>query len=203
MGPVTRSAAAEPGPEISTRQEPAAGKSPRPASAGDHVPKGERLIEHTILCPDPSAIGVTSLELSLIDGVNAVPLAKDSNGGRLGNVEADMLLIVGDERDQQLQLVEVKDNSNNAWFAVGESLRQLVLFERSEVAQRIMVERQEVQADLKLTGIVLAKATFCTATGKKKNSVDPALELIRNAEEKLGLRCVLAEWDPETREIIS
>jgi hypothetical protein len=40
-----------------------------------------------------------------------------------------------------------------------------------------------------------------TATGKKQNSVDPALQTIRHTKEQLGLRCVLAIWDLETREI--
>lgn len=168
---------------------------------GPHVPRGEHLIEHTILCPDTSVKRTTSLGLPLIDGINAVPLAKDRNGGRSGNVEADMLLRVGDGSDQQLQLVEVKDKSNNGWFAVVESLRQLMLFEHSKTARQIMVERQAAPADLKVTGIVLGRATFYTATGKKQNSVAPALRLIRHAEEQLGLRCVLAVWDPETREI--
>jgi hypothetical protein len=168
---------------------------------GPHVPRGEHLIEHTILCPDMAAERTTSLGLPLVDGINAVPLATDRSGGRSGNVEADMLLLVGEGSDWQLQLVEVKDESNNAWFAVVESLRQLMLFEHSKTAQQIMVERRAAPADLKLTGIVLARATFYTAKGKKQNSVAPALQLIRHAEEQLSLRCVLAVWNSETREI--
>jgi hypothetical protein len=39
-------------------------------------------------------------------------LATDSAGGRVGNVEADMLLLVGRDRDVQLLLIEVKVVSN-------------------------------------------------------------------------------------------
>jgi hypothetical protein len=172
----------------------------RRTGKGPHRPRGEHLIEHNILTPDPKVTSTTSLGLPLVDGINAVPLAKDHvDRTRAGNVEADMLLLVGESSQLQLQLVEVKASSNNTWFAVVESLRQLLLFTRSNAAQEIMVDRNSALADQKLgvTGVVLAPRRFYEANGKKAKSVEPARRLINRAETELGLRCVLAVMWPE------
>lgn len=63
-----------------------AGGAPRAGS--------EHELESQILAPDPSRTPTTVLGGRLIDGVNAFPLARDGAGGRAGNVEADLLLLV-------------------------------------------------------------------------------------------------------------
>ena len=59
--------------------------------------RGEYAVEYDVLDPLPDVTNPIWLEASLVDGVNAVPLAKDAGGGRSGNVEADMLLLVRDD----------------------------------------------------------------------------------------------------------
>ncbi len=86
----------------------------------DHRPP-EHAIEYDVLAPSPVETPTDCLGMPLVDGVNAVPLAKDTGGRRRGNVEADMLLLAGDPTGYRLFLAEVKVGSNNAWFAVVES----------------------------------------------------------------------------------
>jgi hypothetical protein len=50
---------------------------------------------------------------SVVDGVNAFPLTTDSEGGRRGNIEADLLLLVHGESGYRQLVVEVKDASND------------------------------------------------------------------------------------------
>ena len=85
-------------------------------------PRGEHAIEHDILCPSPADPSVRCLGARLVDGINAVPLARDAAGGRVANVEADMALLVRDDDDWRVLLVEVKVASNNAWYAADENL---------------------------------------------------------------------------------
>src|SRR4051812_28896243 len=89
---------------------------------GQGVPRGEHAIEFEILDPSPMEASTSCLGAQLIDGVNALPLAKDQGGGRAGNVEADMLLLVRYGSEYKLLLVEVKWTSNNAWYAAVENL---------------------------------------------------------------------------------
>jgi hypothetical protein len=100
----------------------------RTHTGGEGIPRGEHKIEHEILEPAPDLTPTTCFDARLIDGVNAVPLAKDAAGGRAGNVEADMLLLLEDEQHYRQVLVEVKDGSNHPWYAAVEALRQLRLF---------------------------------------------------------------------------
>lgn len=59
----------------------------RPKAGSEHE------LEHEILIPDPLTTPTRCLDAWLIDGINAVPLARDKSGGRAGNIEADMLLL--------------------------------------------------------------------------------------------------------------
>ncbi len=96
-------------------------------------PGSEHKLELEILAPDPAATVTTCFGARLIDGINAVPLARDAGGRRRGNVEADMLLLTADAAGHRTQLlVEAKTSSDNAWYAVIESLRQLKLFQLSQ-----------------------------------------------------------------------
>jgi hypothetical protein len=159
-------------------------------------PRGEHAIEHDVLRETPLAC----FGQPLVDGVNAVPLARDSGGGRSGNVEADMLLLVGEGDRRRQLLVEVKDNANDAWFALVENLRQLRLFADSEHAQAILRSRRPelgLADDLPLEGVVLAPLAFFTGRGRKAAAVEPALELARRLQPKARIH--LATWDPDAR----
>src|SRR3954464_10837123 len=87
--------------------------------------------DNEILAPAPETTPTSCLGALLVDGVNAVPLARDAGGGRVANVEAAMLLLIADEGRFRRALVEVKDRSNHPWYAGVEALRQLRPFSES------------------------------------------------------------------------
>jgi hypothetical protein len=127
--------------------------------------------------------------------VNAVPLAKDPAGGRAGNVEADMLLLVrASAGKHRLEVVEVKVTANDAWFAAVENLRQLRLLKESMETRRLFVHRQpglRLSADLPCSGLVVAPRAFYSGRGKKGNAVAPAEKLLERmmprAHARFGL----------------
>ncbi len=161
---------------------------------------GEHFLEYVVLHPVPADMPTFCLGSRLVDGVNAVPLATDAGGGRRGNVEADMLLLVREDAqgEYRLLLVEVKANSNNAWFAVVENLRQLRLFSESEETQRIFHDHRLPSLDLPqplpVTGVVLAPEGFYTAPGAKAASVSPAQRLLSGMRAETGVDIRLASW---------
>lgn len=165
----------------------------------ESIRRGEHAIEYDLLNRAPTARTTQCLGARLVDGVNAVPLAKDSAGGRRGNVEADMLLLVKDEREDEhrLLLVEVKVKSNNAWFAVVENLRQLRLFSESIETQRLFIHRHpelELSESLPVAGLVLAPATFFSAPGAKATSLPPAQTLLERMRLEAGVDARFATW---------
>lgn len=166
--------------------------------------RGEHGIEYEVLSPSPEEVPTTCLGARLIDGVNAVPLARDVGGRRTGNVEADMMLLVRDERAYRLQLVEVKSRSNNAWFAAVENLRQLRLLSDSPETRLLFHTRYpelDLPQALPVTALVLAPLEFYVAAGQKAESVAPAKKLLETmcAEAKVDAR--LAIWNPDKRTI--
>jgi hypothetical protein len=168
----------------------------------DRVRPPEHEIEHNVLLLPPE--GRTCLGSRLIDGVCAVPLAKDAGGGRSGNVEADMLLLVRTDDGYRLLLVEVKDAANNAWYAVVENLRQLKLLSESFETQRLFeLRRPELPlADsIPVTAVVLAPADFYEAHGAKGASVAPAQRLLQAMRDNAGVDVRLATWEPKERAI--
>jgi hypothetical protein len=170
----------------------------------DSVRRGEHAIEYEVLAPSPSDVMTTSLGARLVDGVNAVPLAKDAGGGRTGNVEADMLLLVEDEHGYSLHLVEVKTSSNNPWFAAVENLRQLRLFSESHHAQRLFHTRCRelgLPQDLPVTAIVLASPAFYSAPGQKANSLAAAQGLLARMHAEVNVDARLAVWASDVRVI--
>jgi hypothetical protein len=90
--------------------------------------RGEHAIEYEILCRQFG--GATCDGYKLLDGVNALPLVRDSGGERCANVEADMFLLGEHKGTHRLFLCEVKADSNTAWYAAVENLRQLRLLNR-------------------------------------------------------------------------
>jgi hypothetical protein len=166
--------------------------------------RGEHRIEHEILEPKPGDQSTICLGARLVDGVNAVPLAKDAGGGRAGNVEADMLLLVRDGSNWRHLLVEVKVRSNNAWYAVVENLRQLALFSQSEASRNLFRSRQPnlgLPAVMPATAVVVAPAAFYTSKGAKRAAVDPARRLIARMHDEANVAVELATWDLAKREV--
>jgi len=170
---------------------------------GAQVPRGEHAIEHEILDPDPAEAATRCLGGRLVDGVNAVPLASDEAGGRRGNVEADMLLLVrNDDGAFRQLLVEVKVASGTAWYAAVENLRQLRLFVESGAAQQIFRARgAEVPAELPVTAVVLAPTAYYTANGARQAAVPPARRLLDRVAAHVGIAACLATWESRTRTI--
>jgi hypothetical protein len=115
----------------------------------------------------------------LIDGLNAVPLARDVGGRRRGNIEADMLLLTADPAGHRTQLlVEAKTSSNNAWYAAIESLRQLKLFQLSQAAHDIFSRRGSHEGtNLPVEAVVLAPGAFYSSRGAKKRATYGARQL--------------------------
>src|SRR5918999_1795560 len=97
----------------------------RTHAAGEPVQSSEHAIEREIVSPAPHAVTTSCLGGRLVDAVNALPLAKDEQGGRAGNIEADMLLLVEEKEAYRQLLVEVKSTRDHAWYATVELLRQL------------------------------------------------------------------------------
>lgn len=162
----------------------------------------EHELELQVLGPDPSTKQTTCFGGKLIDGVNAVPLSRDAAGGRRGNVEADMLLLIEGHQGRKQLLVEVKTIANNAWYATIESLRQLKLFLNSPAAQQICAGRQRhVVGPLPVEATVLAPPAFYSAPVAKQRSVKPTRQLITTVEDTLGVIVRLATWDPAQRAI--
>ena len=116
---------------------------------------------------------------SLLDGVNALPLALDAGGGRRANVEADMFLLAEREGAYRRFLCEVKFESNEAWYAAVESLRQLKLLTSSSEPIGVFVHRTPslcLPSEIPVTALVLAPRSFYEARGKKANAVRPSFK---------------------------
>jgi len=144
-------------------------RGPDPQLLGPRYRRGDRTSPH----PGEHAIEAAILEGrvgearcpwgSVVDGVNAFPLTMDPNGGRRGNIEADVCLLVRGELGYRLLVIEVKASSNNAWHAAVQNLRQVKLTSMSEEARRVMHRRNpelELPEPLPLTGLVIAPADF-------------------------------------------
>ena len=135
----------------------------------------------------------------IVDGVNAVPLARDAAGGRGGNVEGDLLLLAGSGGAHRAFLLEVKSTSNDAWYAVVENLLQLRLFLESTEARRIFQNRavaKDLPKRLPVTAGVLAPRAFYVAPKKKRNATAHARELIdAMATELTGTPIELGLWE--------
>jgi hypothetical protein len=160
--------------------------------------EGEHRIEHDILCR--SFDSVTCFGNKLIDGVNALPLVRDSGGARTANVEADMYLLTHCDGAHRLFLCEVKADCNDAWYAAVESLRQMRLLMSSPESLCVFTRRNpslSLSSDIPVTALVLAPPSFYSARGKEANAVGPAVKLIARFGSDLGVDVRLAVWDSE------
>ncbi len=163
----------------------------------------EHRIEHEILCQHFE--DVTYLQDGrVIDGVNAFPLVRDSGGGRNGNVEADLLLLVRSACGYRLVVAEVKHSANNAWFAAVENLRQLKLLISGEDAGQLFRQRNpalDLPANLGITGLVAAPRGFYSQPGQKANSIGAARMLINTIRAEADVDIRLAMWETQHRTI--
>lgn len=166
--------------------------------------RGEHVIEYDILDPSPADTPTSCFGGRLVDGVNAVPLARDLGGGRTGNVEADMLLLVEREGSYEILLVEVKRDAQNAWYAAVENLRQMKLLASGTTTRRLFHARRadlQLPDALPMTAVVLAPRDFYTAPGAKAATVAPAEELLERMRTAARVDASLATWDPVERVI--
>jgi hypothetical protein len=158
---------------------------------------GEHLIEYEILHVQFDRAKCFGKRIA--DGLNAFPLCRDTRGiGRSGNVEADLLLLAESDSTFRLYLCEVKDQSNDPWYASVESLRQLRLFVESAEARQIFAHRGQVAhlpQEIAVTALVLAPESFYTARGKKRNAVAPVCDLISRFRSELDVDLRLSVWD--------
>jgi hypothetical protein len=176
----------------------------RTHAAGEPVQSSEHAIEREIVSPAPHAVTTSCLGGRLVDAVNALPLAKDEQGGRAGNIEADMLLLVEEKEAYRQLLVEVKSTRDHAWYATVELLRQLRLFSKSSVAQRLFEHRRRdliLPAPLPVTAVVLAPRDFYEAAGRKSAVLNDTRLLLEQTRAKTGFDIRLTVWDPAVRVI--
>lgn len=130
--------------------------------------------------------------------MNAFPLVRDSNGGRNGNVEADLFLLVRNSQSYRLILAEVKHSANHAWFAVVENLRQLKLLVSGEDACLLFRQRRPALGlpdGIPVTGLVVAPRCFYSQPGRKANSTAAARMLISAIRSKIDVDLRLSVWD--------
>jgi hypothetical protein len=158
--------------------------------------KGEHAIEYEILCRQFGS--ATCDGYKLLDGVNALPLVHDSGGGRRANVEADMFLLGEHEGTHRLFLCEVKADSNTAWYAAVENLRQLRLLTSCEKSLGLFACRNpslDLASNIPVTALVVAPPLFYSSRGQKANAVAPALNLLARFSAEFGVDARLAVWD--------
>lgn len=163
---------------------------------------GEHRIEHKILCQHFNE--VRCLGHVLVDGINALPLVRDERGGRSGNVEADMLLLLKNENSYTIAICEVKDLANNAWYATVENLRQLKLLIDSLAARELFHRRNpdlSLPPKIPFIGLVIAPPHYYSRQGKCANARTHAAELMTAFIAKTGIGVYLARWRRETRAI--
>jgi hypothetical protein len=169
-----------------------------------HCPHpGEHTIEHRILVDSFDLVRCCGVRL--VDGINAFPLSRDTEGGaRRANVEADMLLL-GEEADSvRFFLCEVKVRADDPWFAAVELLRQMKLFLESPSAWEVMTKRgslRQPSGSVPVTGIVVAPLEYYAARGKKQNALSPAQNLFRRFRAAHGVDLRFTTWHDASFEI--
>jgi hypothetical protein len=140
----------------------------------------------------------------LADGVNAFPLVRDSGGGRNGNVEADLLLLIHGPQGYRVLVAEVKHSSNHAWYAAVENARQLKLI-RAAGDDCLLFRRRNPKLDLPtgvpVEGAVIAPRDFYCAAGQKAQSVPPARRLVQSLGMNPGFDMRLLVWESARRRL--
>jgi hypothetical protein len=176
---------------------------------------GEHTIEAEVLADPLDQLSCFSG--AVIDGINAVPLLADPDGGRLDNVEADLFLLVKNANETfAIYVVEVKDKDKNPWYALIENLLQLRLTQDSPAIRGLFQHRKTLPnpevpldfpphglvaapLDLPRQGIVLAPPSYFEAPDQKRNAVAAARKLISAFQTHLAIATQFATWDADNR----
>jgi hypothetical protein len=162
---------------------------------------GEHAIEHQILS---QLADVRCLDGIVVDGINAMPLARDESGGRRGNIEGDLLLLTERDGAYQLVICEVKESSDTCWYAAIENLRQLRLLHLSNAARRLFHHRNphlDLPEEIPMIGLVVAPSHYYARPGKNSNVFPHAVQLLNQFTAKNETEAYLATWDPAIKSI--
>jgi len=162
---------------------------------------GEHSIEHDILSNLES---VRCLDGSLVDGINAMPLTRDETGGRKGNVEGDLFLLVEKVGTYHLVICEVKLSDKTCWYAAIENLRQLKLLHLSTAARQLFHHRTphlSLPAEIPIIGLVVAPEQYYTQAEQKGNALPHTITLLGDFTAKTRIEAHLAVWDANLRVI--
>ncbi|MBF0273054.1 MAG: hypothetical protein HQL98_13475 [Magnetococcales bacterium] len=166
---------------------------------------GEHQMEHEILIDQFHRLNF--LGYQVIDGINAMPLTTDPGGGRRGNVEADLFLLLRKDAEYLLAICEVKSEANHVWYAVVENMRQLKLLQLSDAAKILFHLRNpdlHLPSELPVMGCIIAPDDFYHHAGRKRKAKPFAEHLIRQFHDWTGgVAMRLATWDPSTGRIKS
>jgi hypothetical protein len=165
---------------------------------------GEHRIEHEILCSHFDRVQWGNWKL--VDGVNAMCLVRDSAGGRGGNVEADLFLLLESAGRYRCAVCEVKEGSNTPWYAVVENVRQLKLLCHSTAARRLFQKRNPSLAnkiEFQPMGLVVAPEEYYRRAGQKAGTVPHVREFLRAFRKKTGIDMDVAAWNAESARISS
>jgi hypothetical protein len=163
-----------------------------PCLRGESVLRGEHEIEYEILVTQFDTD--TCIGRSLLDGVNAYPLVKDSAGGRKDDVEADLLLLIGPVDAAYILVSDVKKTDGNSWSALVQNLRQLRLFTANPVCASIFNNRASKANVVEYIGGVIAPKAFYSGPGQRANSLSFASKLSRSMLETHKVRTEMLVW---------
>jgi hypothetical protein len=144
--------------------------------------------------------------------VNAFPCAKDSGGGRLANVEFDLLGIFKKGSGAIHPLIcEIKTGKNGSkypWYAAIENLRQLKLFIGNLKDNLKFIKTKSEDPNMgpfaAPVGIVIAEQDYYKYRGQKFNSMEPTRKLLgclQDTPRCKEARVVLATWDKKNNRI--
>jgi predicted solute-binding protein len=114
-----------------------------------------------------SAVLVSVLTALLAGSVLMNAFKEELPSGR--EVEADLVLLIGEGARRRLAVVEVKVDANHAWYAAVENLP--------------------------VAAVVLAPPDFYAHRGQKANAAGPARELFDRVRQELGIEAHLATFD--------
>jgi hypothetical protein len=161
--------------------------------------RGEHRIEYEILVEHFER--TRCFDRPLLDAVNAYPVVKDFSGGRLGDIEPDLVILVGPADSALLLVGDVKVTDGNPWSALVQNLRQLRLF-TANPACSLLFSQSGVKATVAQNcGAVIAPKSFYSASGQKANSLHHARKLSETMLRTLSVRSELLVWNANVAQL--